>query len=315
MPVKFMFHCMKILAFHAAVLSLFGCSPGTGSTVSHVRTGVASSAIKAFHSVGEINLGEPLGVTVDFQGNMFVADGIPGRIVRFSPGGDQALEFQSPSRSPGFYPCDLKLQGFFVYAVDEVNRTILRFDKEGAYRDILINLNEDIVAGRVSPFGLDVDGSGRIAVTDVENHRILVFDAYLSLELSFGSYGTFQGQLNSPEGVTFADDNRLVVADSGNRRIEIFDGGGTFLKIVPAVEEDNPMMRPRRAVMDDNGNLYVADPAAGAVFSYDKDGKLVKSIYPEGAGEFQPTDVEIDDGGRLYVTDVASRTLFIFKVI
>ena len=103
-------------------------------------------AISRLLDAGE-GLGEPLAVSIDFQGTMFVADGIPSRIVRIDPDGLHGLEFQSPAKSPGFFPSDCRLQGFFLYVVDEVNRTILRFDKNGAYRDMLLVFGDEPVGG------------------------------------------------------------------------------------------------------------------------------------------------------------------------
>ena len=121
---------------------------------------------------------------------------------------------------------------------------------------LLTFTNEVIGGGRVSPYGLDVERSGRISITDIENHRILVYDAYLSLELVFGSYGSYEGQLDTPTGVSFDTDGNLLVTDSGNRRIMIFDDTGAYLRTIPAEGAENPLLQPRRAVMDDNGMIF-----------------------------------------------------------
>ncbi len=311
---------MKIMGFISiisilAALCLQGCS---GAAESVTRFGAAEKGTKpaaAFSQAGDVGLGEPLAAAVDFLGNIFVADGIPGRIVLMGGGKNRGLEFQAPQSSPGFYPSDVKLQGFFIYAVDEVNRRILRFDKDGAYRDVLLSFDELVAGKRTSPSGMDVDASGRIAVTDTENHRVLIYDTYLSLELVFGSYGSFAGQLNSPGGVSFAQGDILVVADTGNRRIAIFDDGGRFLRTIPSGKMKNPMQKPRRVVMDESGSLFVADPAAGKVFVFGTDGSLIDAIRPEGGKKFRPTDVELDASGRLYVADDGSRSVLVFKVM
>jgi DNA-binding beta-propeller fold protein YncE len=301
-----------LIAAHCAGCA--GQAPASGGAAPPVRVD-AREARAAYHEVGDVALGEPLAVSVDIRGNIFIADGIPGRIVQFDPEGTRSIEFQDPSGSPGFYPTDCKLQGFFLYAVDEVNRTVLRFDQDGAYRDILLTFSGELAGGgRVSPVGLDVDASGRIAVTDVENHRVLIYDAYLSLEVVFGSYGSYEGQLNGPRGICFTRRDRLLVADTGNRRIVEFDDAGTFLRTIPPADTPSPLVRPRRAVMDGEGRVYVADPAAGAVFLFDEDGRPLAGIVPAGAGRFEPTDIAVVDATSLYITDAASRTLYIFKV-
>jgi sugar lactone lactonase YvrE len=148
----------------------------------------------------------------------------------------------------------------------------------------------------------------------VENHQILIYDIYLALEKAFGNYGSYPGQLDSPEGVSFTEAGDLLVADTGNKRIQFFGSGGDFIKAVPAAGAPNPMVQPRRAVMAGDGRIYIADPGAGRILVFDDTG-FRKAFYPRGASEFRPTDVEISGSGILYVTDAASRSLYIFKVV
>ncbi|NIM19545.1 MAG: hypothetical protein GTO51_04095 [Candidatus Latescibacteria bacterium] len=304
-----------VVSLGLVLAGVIACTPGEKRIGLDAASGKAFAPVAIYQNVSDLSLGEPIGIAVDLHGDMFIADGLPGRILFINSIGNSGSEFQKPFRNPGFYPSDLKLHGFFLYAVDEVGRTLLRFDKDGAYRDLLLNFNEEIIGRRVSPYGLDVDPTGRVAVTDVENHRILVFDSYLSLEVVFGNYGSYPGQLDTPEGVSFAGTGDLVVADSGNKRIQFFGESGELLSVLPAEGGGNPLQRPRRAVVDDEGRTYVADPQAGRLFVFDKAGRLQESLYPEGAADFSPTDVEVTRTGLLYVTDTANRSLFVFKVM
>ena len=276
--------------------------------------GQAVDPVAVYQTVDAVNLGEPLGVTVDLHGNIFIADGQPGRLVQIGAGRIAAREFQLPPRNPGFLPSDIKLQGFFIFTIDRIGRTLLRYDKDGAYRDLLLNFNTTILGRRVSPYGLDVDSPGRVAITDVENHQILIYDIYLTLEKAFGNYGSYPGQLDSPEGVSFTEAGDLLVADTGNKRVQFFGPGGDFIKVIPAANAANPLVQPRRAVMAGDGRIYIADPGAGRLFVYDDTG-LRRALYPRGVEEFRPTDVEVSGAGLLYVTDAASRSLYIFKVV
>ncbi|MEJ2719589.1 MAG: NHL repeat-containing protein [bacterium] len=300
------------LSVTAAILAWIGMGCASQNVdISPVSGGEEPEAI--YTTLGGITLGAPRALTVDFTGNIVVADGLPGRIVLWIESTDQSLEFQRPNQQAGFNPSDVKLYGFFVYGLDPVARNLLRFDNRGAYRDILIKFDEIVPSQLITPVGFDVDRSGRIAVTDTKNHQILLFDSYLALELVFGSYGSAPGQFDTPQGVTFTGDGGFLVVDSGNRRVQFFDAGGGFTASIPAEGEKNPMVRPRRAVIDTKGNVFVADPAAGRVFVYGEDGVLIRTIAPAGVSRFEPADVDVTRMDRVIVVDAANNSLFVFR--
>jgi tripartite motif-containing protein 71 len=147
----------------------------------------------------------------------------------------------------------------------------------------------------------------------VENHQILVFDPYLELESAFGNYGSYQGQMDTPMGVCFAPSGDVVVADTGNHRLQWFSDGGAFRRAVPTPGRDNPLRRPRRVVVDDDGRAYVADPTAGAVFVFGPSGELEREVAPSGVSRFSPTDVARTRTGDVYVTDEANRSVYVFR--
>ena len=149
----------------------------------------------------------------------------------------------------------------------------------------------------------------------IENgHQILLIDSFLRLDILFGNYGSFPGQLDTPLGVSFTPGGEIIVADTGNRRIQCFTDAGEPRYVVPEPGDDNPLVLPRRAVVDEADRLFVADPEAGRVFVFDLSGRLLSELVPAGSDRFQPTDLEYHPDGRLYVTDALSRVLYVFKV-
>ena len=270
----------------------------------------------AMRACERASFGEPVAVTLDFGGTVYVADASPPRVVSYAEETQRCIEFQPPDDSPAFRPSDVAVRGFFVYAVDEPDRALLRWDASGSWRDVLVNFEDlDTPGRRISPFGLDVDAStGRVAVTDVENHQILVFDTYLDVDVAFGHYGAHPGQLDTPRGVSFTPRGELLVADSRNARVQFFSDAGTFRRAIPDGSGASPMRQPRNAVAGEDGRVWVADPAARHVFEFAPDGVLTRSIVPPGNARFEPTDVAVTRSGRLYVTDAATQTLYAFAI-
>jgi DNA-binding beta-propeller fold protein YncE len=309
MRVVFTAAAAAILAVVAATYAQSGDDADEGPVLDVIRP------LFVYGEIGGIVLGEPLAVAVDFDGNAIVADGSPGRLVRYDREGARALEYDQPRGYRGFFPTDIALYGFFTYAIDERARLMVRFDKDGTYRDVLLNFERLTGTRRVSPYGMGVDAQGRIAITDIENHQVLLIDSFLRLDILFGNYGSYPGQLDTPLGVSFTAAGDVVVADTGNRRVQFFSDAGEPQRVVPADGQASPLRMPRRAVVDRDGVVYVADPGTGAVFVFDAEGRLSRGLVPEGAEKFQPTDLEIHRDGKLFVTDARSRVLYVFKVM
>jgi DNA-binding beta-propeller fold protein YncE len=270
----------------------------------------------AMRTCERVTFGAPAALCVDFGGTVYVADGSPPRLASYTESSERCVEFQAPDDTPAFRPSDVAVRGFFVYAVDEPDRSLLRWDASGSWRDVLLNFEDLTVPGRrISPYGLDVEASsGRVAVTDIENHQIILLDSYLDVDVAFGNYGAFAGQLDTPLGVSFTPRGELLVADSRNARVQFFSDAGTFRRAIPEDGVASPMRQPRRAVATEDGRVLVADPAAGRVFEFAPGGALMRAIAPAGGARFEPTDVAVARDGRFYVTDAASQTLYAFTI-
>jgi len=78
------------------------------------------------------------------------------------------------------------------------------------------------------PSGIAIDDDrDRIIVCDSENHRVQVLSLIDgSFLFEFGEEGNQPGQLNNPEGLCIANQGRIIVADSGNNRLQSFTHEG-----------------------------------------------------------------------------------------
>jgi hypothetical protein len=72
-----------------------------------------------------------------------------------------------------------------------------------------------------NPYGVAIDGAGRVYIADGGNNRIQVFDSTGAYLTTIGqSYGNQTGQLRSPSGVAFDGAGNVYVADYINHRIQ-----------------------------------------------------------------------------------------------
>jgi len=118
--------------------------------------------------------------------------------------------------------------------------------------------------------------NGEVFVSDgYVNSRVVQFTADGRLVRIFGGKkGGGPGELNTPHGVAIDTQGRVLVADSGNKRVAIFAKDGAFLKAVAAPSRGGIVATP-------DGSVYVSDVNAGAVTVLRQD-QIVDVIKVDG---------------------------------
>jgi DNA-binding beta-propeller fold protein YncE len=117
------------------------------------------------------------------------------------------------------------------------------------------------------------------------------------------------------------NDGTLLVADSGNSRIQVFDASGKF-KFTFGGFGAGPgqFSRPRAIAADSDGNIYVADANFNNVQIFTPNGDLLMPLgrlsQTPGPGNFALIGaIAVDEGNRLYVTDNLFRKIEVFRRI
>eukprot|EP00058_Branchiostoma_floridae_P018457 XP_002603946.1 hypothetical protein BRAFLDRAFT_102372 [Branchiostoma floridae] len=105
--------------------------------------------------------------------------------------------------------------------------------------------------GMKGPQYITVDGEGNILVSD---KYVYVYNVDGQFLCQFVSEGSDQGELLSPKGICTDRTGNIIVADSGNRRVEMFDKTGKLLKHITT-----DMTEPTAVAMATQGQLVVTD--------------------------------------------------------
>jgi hypothetical protein len=111
-----------------------------------------------------------------------------------------------------------------------------------------------------------------------------------------GVKGSQPGQLQLPHGVALDSRGRILINDSDNTRVSIFDKNGTFVESWPYPS------RGGIAVAAD-GTVYVSDVNIGIV-NIIKNGTLVDSVSADRAH-----GMGIDTDGSIYVSGASRMTV------
>jgi hypothetical protein len=89
------------------------------------------------------------------------------------------------------------------------------------------------------------DPAGNIFISDgYINSRIAKFDKNGNWVKSWGEPGSQPGQFNVPHSIAADAQGNVYVADRGNRRIQVFDGDGNFLRQITIDVPFDPNARP-----------------------------------------------------------------------
>jgi len=121
----------------------------------------------------------------------------------------------------------------------------------------------------------------------------------------YGGEGSGAGKLSSPSSV-FIRHGKIYVADTGNRRIQIYSDGGVYLDKIdsPKVKEERLMSEPVAIVVDDQENIFVADKEKKQLHVFSKDRSYLYSLGGENSKSIvfkQIFDLAIDEDNNLYV--------------
>jgi DNA-binding beta-propeller fold protein YncE len=143
------------------------------------------------------------------------------------------------------------------------------------------------------PNGVGFAPNGDVYVSDgYVNSRVVQFSADGTfVRIIGGKKGSSPGELQIPHGVAIDAQGRVIVADSDNKRLSVFDREGKFLKVIAA---------PSRGglVATADGTLYVSDVNAGAVTLIRND-QIVDVIKVDG----RPHGLSVDPAtGDVYTS-------------
>ena len=165
-----------------------------------------------------------------------------------------------------------------------------------------------------APHWITVNSKGLIAVSDSERGAILIFDKEGKFVRKLGCHGENPGQLNSPAGVIFLNDDEILVADGYNHRIQQFNvQTGNFVKSFGKKGTgDGEFKSPRGICLDGEGHVVVADLHNKRIQVLTKDGKPVSKFGDTRQGKLNLPNGCIYHKNMFIVSDWLNNCLKVF---
>jgi DNA-binding beta-propeller fold protein YncE len=129
-----------------------------------------------------------------------------------------------------------------------------------------------------------------------------------------GGKGTEDGEFDSPTGIAVDGNGNIVVADTGNGRIEKFSLTGAFLTTIGRKGSSlGQLSAPNGIAVDWAGNIYVADAGNHRVLKLAPNGGLIAEWKGPELGFYGPRRIAIGADGSLYVVDQGRTRIVKFR--
>lgn len=280
--------------------------------------------------------GEPFGVAVK-GGEIYVSDGEKGAIFRVAKDGKLTIltdKLDTPSQIAFDQNGDL-------IVADAGSHTIKKVKPNGEIELVAGSENrQGFQDGNAktalfnAPIGVAVF-ENKIFVADTYNDRIRVIENGTVSTLAGDKQGYGEGignsaQFDTPNGLAVWKDGRILVADTGNRRIRVVETNGATWTLTGNGNEDwkdgklenAVFVRPTAITIADSGAVFVTDGNAirsiGArsfplveTISNDwrgfSDGELLRAKFN------RPSGLAFDTDGNLFVADSENQVLRVFS--
>ncbi len=233
-----------------------------------------------------------------------------------------------------------------IYVADTGNNRVVIFDSRGRFKSQISSKGNKLALGQLmTPLGVTVDSKNRIytasldsgvmvfnqsgkllkqfRVRGIQLHTkgdrvyvtgsgsILAFDSKFEIVQHIGRRGKGLGQLESPQDVTIDDGGNLIVSDSQNMRIQIFDKKGEVIKFKgkPPMDMDDAdrlFGLGTGLTQDDMGRIYIADALHHTIRIFDSEGNDFGEVGAQGDadGLFNyPSDISYISGNTFAIAD------------
>ena len=157
----------------------------------------------------------------------------------------------------------------------------------------------------VAASGIAVAPCGDIVMVDGDAGRIVV-ELVCGDRATLGRPGSGPGEFANPTGLAIAD-ARLIVADTGNARLQLFRLNDLGLSGV----WQGRFAQPQALAADGADRLLIADPAAGTVRRFGIDGVEDTAFAASGGGFTDPRFVAAGAGNWVLVADAGPEEVLV----
>ncbi len=299
--------------------------PGTGNVV-ETRAPGASGPLpylryqSSWGTTGLPSVYRAEGITIDKEGNIWVADTENNRVIELWSNGTLRRTVGSLGTGNGQFskPAGIATDSAGdVWVADTGNNRVQELSSTGVY----IRQAGKYGTGNgefKSPRGITVDSTGHAWVADTGNDRVQELSSEAAYVTQYGSPGTGNGQFKQPYAVAVDKEGNIWVGDSANGRIQELSSTGTYIRqfgregnTKPCQEEAGEMKCPswwtEGLTIDAAGHIWATESSKVEEFS--STGTAITHFGTFGHGEGQveyPKGIAIDSESHVWLADTGN---------
>lgn len=205
------------IAIHKGVV--FVCDISAGQVV---RIDFVNKTMKSLApDVGPGRLNKPVGVAVDDDGNIYVADNGRKDIAVYDPSGAYLKSFGKEFEHVNLTA--VAAQGKYLFALDNRAGKLFVLDRQSGEVVTTLGENPDVTKNFAIPNGFTVDPKGVIYVVNMGNGKIKKYDRDGNFLDQFGGAGDVPGKFARPRGIAVDEEGQMFIVDAGHGVVEVFN--------------------------------------------------------------------------------------------
>ncbi len=280
--------------------------------------------------------GEPFGIAVKGE-EIYVSDGENGKIIKvFKDGRTEVLtdKLDTPSEIAFDKNGDLIVADSGTHTIKKVKPTgeielVAGTENKSGFQD-----GEANTAMFNAPIGIAVI-ENKIFVADTYNDKIRVIEngqvsTIAGSEKGFADDAGGAARFDTPCGLTVWTDGRILIADTGNKRIRVLEQNGKVWtlagngnsNLTDGLLADAEFVQPTAIAFDEKGAIYIADGNAiraigRSIFGFVETVSNDRRGFSDGAlneSRFnRPSGLAVAEDGNLFVADSENQTVRVFS--